>query len=125
MLDALRFFPRLPPGCGPVLIACLFAGRQPEDSCSPCSSLCVDGVLLLSVLMVGSASGGLDTGHTGSASAMAWAPCCLLAVLVFAGVVIRVGMGGGVISAAPRSLAGPARPAPRILSVRWANEGWS
>ena len=72
-----------------------------------------------SVLMVGSASGGLDTCHTGSASATAWAQYCLLALLVFARVVIGVVMGGGVISAAPRSLAGPARLAPRILSVRW------
>ena len=42
-------------------------------------------------------------------------------VLDFAGVVIGVGMGGSVISAAPPSLPGPARPAPQILSVRWAN----
>ena len=54
-------------------------------------------VRLLSVLMVGLASGELETCHTGSASATAWTPYSLLVVLVFAGVVIGFVIGGGVI----------------------------
>ena len=78
----------------------------PRGSTVTSTSLCADGGQRL----WGSASGVRDTGHTGSASAAAF---CLLAVLVFAGVVIGGGafvMGGAVISATPLSLAGPATP---------------
>jgi hypothetical protein len=124
VVNALRFFPLLPPGAA--------GWRRPFFYRVPvCRARRQDwirallAVRLLSVLVVGRSSGGLDTGHTGSASAMAWAQYCLLTVLDFAGVVIGVGMGDGVISAVPRLLAGPARPAPRILSVHLVNEGWS
>jgi hypothetical protein len=99
---------------------CLFAGLQDKTG----FALSVLAVLLLSVPMVGSATGGLDSCHTCSVSAIAWAPYCLVTVLVFAGVVvIGVVMGGGIVisAAAPLSLADPARPAERILAVQWGN----
>ncbi len=67
--------------------------------------------------MIGGASGELR--NTGSAAASsAWA-CLLLFkfVLVFAGVQVVVGVG--LILAMPQSLAGPATPVLKILSVQW------
>ena len=64
--DALRFFPRLPPGGGPFMIACLPVCRASRQEDWIRALLAVRlaplAVRLLPALMVGSVAGGLDNG---------------------------------------------------------------
>jgi hypothetical protein len=67
--------------------------------------------------MMGDASLSGELRNTGSAAASSAWECLLLFILVFAGVVVGVGL----ILAMPQSLpvAGPATPVLKILTVQW------